>query len=496
MSTISDTRSTGQRRVSARLLFLTTMVSLLPQTRLAAAPAGTLDQLVSDFDAKLDRALQGHDLRHADLALALRPGAGVSDRLTEVLRTLIKGKLAAKGLRGWSDLLPTNHSAQPAAHGGGAPPRPEEQARGAGFELLLDLELLVVEGHLHLRGQLLRTDRSLWRDTLQPDRGAVSHLDANVRIDAEVRAFQSSPAAAAVRFTHHTYPLGRGEILALGAGDLDGDGRADLLALGPRTLEVLKPRSSGGFVAGPRLQLASPSAPLRSRRPLGTLVVMDRDRNGRAEVFTRTGELEQGAEIVFDGKSLVTRKALAGYPLAAAASGADLILGHPVPGLDLFGADALVFAPAGVPAWQKQLPATFYTLRTAMVSTKTGRQCYAGVVDGGGQLQIFSFVNEAPIALGPKVGVALDLADLDDDGALEVIASSAEGPEADDQLLVFRLVPSTGSATAQLRPLWRSPGLGGRVVDLTHGDFEGNGHLEVVAVIRDRTGAMSVVVLN
>jgi hypothetical protein len=455
-----------------------------------AAPAGTLDQLVHDLDAKVDLALKGRALKRCDLALALRAGPGVTPRLVQAVRSLVIGKLATKGLR--------SHGELPA----GLDPRARRKLAAAkGYELLLDLELLIVDGHLHVRGELLPVDRLLWRDMQQPERGALSHLHASVRVDAEVRAYLGAIAASNVRFSPRNVSLGKGEVLALAAADVDGDGRMEVLILFPRVVQVLRQRGgTGGFTTVFSVKLTAPLAAVRARRSQGALLAADLDGDGKVEVVARSGEMERAVELAYDGKTLTSRKELDGYPLATvpAAKGRGVVVGRVQPGLDLFSSVALP-GGAAVPEWSRSLPASFYALCVATVADKAGRRQYLGAVDSGGQLSL-SLVEPAapgvaterqPPLLSTRAGLAFDLVDLDDDGALEVVTSGTDGPDIEDQLAVYRLTRSN-----TLRLLWRSAGLGGQVVAVTHGDFDGNGKLEVVAAIRQRNGNVTLMVLN
>jgi hypothetical protein len=477
-------------RTMRRLALIALFALLLGGRDPQAAPAGTLDQLAHDLDAKIDLALKERALKRCDLALALRGGPGATPRLVQAVRSLVIGKLALKGLRSVGEL-----TAGQDARGR------RKLASAKGYELLLDLELLIVEGHLHSRGELVAVDRSLWRDLHQPDRGALSHLHASVRVDAEVRAYLGSIAASSVRFSPRNVPLGKGEALALGAADVDGDGRTELLVLFPRMIQVLRQRGgSGGFTPVFSIKLAASLAAVRARRPLGALVAADLDGDGKVEVVARSGELERAVELVYDGKTLTSRKEIEGYPLATlpAAKGRGLVVGRVQPGLDLFSSLALA-AGGAVPEWLRSPPSSFYALRVATVADKAGRRQYLGVVDGTGQLSLSLVEPAAPVAAGERqqpllsarAGVAFDLVDLDDDGALEVVTSGTDGPDVEDQLAVYRLTRSN-----TLRLLWRSAGLGGQVVAVTHGDFDGNGKLEVVAAIRQRSGNVTLMVLN
>ena len=467
-----------------RLSYLLLCALLLGgETTPSAAPAGTLDSLVQDLDGKVDLALQGRTLRRCDLALALGAGSGVTPRLVQAVRGLVVGRMTRKGLRTVGELPRDGDSRQR-----------RRRARAGGYELLLDLELLVVEGHLHVRGELAPVDRVLWRDIVQPDRGALSHLSASVRVDAEVRSYLGQPVASIVRFSPHSMPLGKDEALALAAGDVDGDGRTEVAVLHLRSLQLLRQRSGGGFATVHTAKLGQTAAASRPRRAHGSLLVGDVDGDGKNELLVRSSELERCVELAWDGRALVARRELDGFPLTAlpAAKGRAVVFGRMLPGQDLFSAAALTTLPplASVPEWQKGLPSSFYALRHGTVAARGGRQHYIAVVDGSGAFSVFLGDQGTPL-LTTRAGAAFDLVDLDDDGALEIIASGVEGPDVEDQIVVSRL-----TRAGQLRLVWRSAGLGGQVVDVAHGDLDGNGKLEVVALIRQRGGAVTLMVLN
>lgn len=466
-----------------------------------AAPAGTLDQLLADFDLRLDEALRRRTssdrlLRKQDLALRLLAGAGVSERLSQAVLRLLKGKLSSKGLRSYGEIEESTRAAL------------EKRARADGFELLLDLELLLVQGQLHLQGDLVATDRSLWRDTKSPDRGALSHLHASVRADAEVRAFQGSLGSTATRFAHQSFPYGRQEALALGAGDLDGDGRAELVLLTSRAVVVLRYKSSG-FTQLCSAELSGALATVRPRRALGTLIVHDLDGDKRAEVLARSSDFEEGQELAFDGKELNPRRQFQGYPLLLENVGGArgwLVAGASSPGQDLLSASLLRRLPLERPRagasrppeepreaeWQQGQATSLYALRGARVPGPRARS-YVASIDSTGQLSLFAEGSRTALLNLARVGVAADLCDLDDDGKLEVITTGADGPDGEDQINVQRLVqPASGGP--QLRSLWRSPPLGGQVTALAHGDLDGTGKLKLVAAVRQRGQLMLMVI--
>lgn len=170
----------------------------------------------------------------------------------------------------------------------------------------------------------------------------------------------------------------------------------------------------------------------------------------------------------------------------------ELILGEAADGQDLLLADRLVFKPAGsVPAWQKKLPATFYALKARTLASAKGPRSYIGLVSGAGHLYLSSGGEALRRVAWPRVGVGLDLLDLNDDGVLEAVVTSGGDQHEEDQVEVLRLKDG-----ARPRLLWRSSPVEGQVVDVTHGDFDGDGLMEVVCAVRVRGGDHLLMVLN
>jgi len=454
----------------------------LPQPG-AAGPAGTLDRLVEELDLRLDSAFRGRALSGDDLALALRRGQEASLELVDVVRKLLLGRLQRRGARSVAEIPVT-----------GSFDERRTRAGAEGFELLLDLELTAVEGYLHLRGLLVPTDRSLWRDAVQPQRGALHHVHARVRVDAEIRGYLGSLGSGSATFSPREYPLGRARVVALAVADLEGDGRNELVALEPHRAHVLRFRGrSAGFAPLNLTPLAPPWAQLWPRRPMGSLVVADLDRNNKAELLIRTSEMEQGAVYRLDGKQLAPSSQLAGYPLAVQGSGKQALqlLCQAVAGQDLFDAGTLA---GTLKIGPHTLPQAFYGLSMASTSRRSKQPAtYLAVVDDRGKLQLYLEGKADPVVVIDRVGVAFDLLDLDDDGAIEVVTTGGEDPGAGkDRIVIYRIDPGT----VVPRTLWRSANLEGLVTALGHGDLDGDGRLELVAALLQENGRSQLVVLN
>ena len=457
---------------------------------LAAAPrpaaggaSGTLDRLVADLDAKLGSALDGRDAGQLDFGLAMRGLGATPPRLVQVVAELLLPRLRARGLR----------SVARVPEGMEAGPR-RAWAAGRGMELLLELDVMMGGGYLHLVGGLRSCERNLWRDTLHPRPGLLNHLHASARVDAEVRAYLGVLAADRLRLSLAEHKQSGSAALALGAGDLDGDGRVELVALLPREVRVLRYLGRRkGFKLLARAPLQGDPASRRPRRAMGALVVTDLDGDRKAEVLVRSSEMARGAELRLVDRALSRQREFDGYPLAATSG--DALLCPAAPGKDLLaggGAGRLDSQQVRTPV--PGLPAEFYTYREASVPRKDGSPVgYSAVVDSAGRL-VLSRVDKgahARLTTLRRVGAAFHLADLTDDGTLEVIVSGAGSPEQEDRLMIHRLEgPKLSGA------VWSSAGLRGVVTALAHGALDGDGKLDLVAAVSGRRGGARLVVLQ
>jgi len=202
------------------------------------------------------------------------------------------------------------------------------------------------------------------------------------------------------------------------------------------------------------------------------------------------------------GKDLVTKGVLlTGYPLTAGPGKSTRLLAEAVPGLDLLDGTRLVtdLASAATPGptkkglVQRRLPAAFYSFKAVEVSRKKGgTQRHLGLVDAAGRLYLFAEQLTTPSLIQPGGGVAFDLADLDDDGSLEVVTSGTVAPSAGNDRIHVRRFLGKGLSGV----LWRSRRLGGLVTALTHGDLNGDGKLELVAAVSGKGGKISIMVLD
>lgn len=436
-------------------------------SRSLAAEAGTLDTLVGALLDRFDKAV-GEKWKRADLALVIRSAA--TDQLEGVVRRLMLGGLVERRRVRSCRLLRATSTAT------------NRQlaflARKKGHELLLILRVDQIAGHLHLKGELRVTRAHLWRDLLQRDRGSVHHLHASARIDAEIRAYLTPAAATNTsRYASRRLSWGRRHVLAIATGDLDGDGRSELVVLRPNVVEVMHV-VQGHVRVKASLNVIAPYAPVMSRRHMGSLQVVDADGDGRAEIYLKTNTFESGFVVTFDGKKLVQGPKMAGYPLSVEkATPPAAVLGQTAVGRDYFAPLLLSGLPSpeqhpSKPHLAKQSVA-FYDLKRLTIRTKNGATRWSALVDLTGRISLHRDLLGTEVAAQRSVGHAFDLLDLDDDGIVELALSSGSESRTEDTVALYKL------SGARLVRVWQSAKLEGRITAIGHGDLDGDGRIEL-----------------
>jgi hypothetical protein len=284
-------------------------------------------------------------------------------------------------------------------------------------------------------------------------------------------------------------------LLALAAGDLDGDNKAEVVALTEKHVVVLRPAARGlGEIT--RAALPADPAPIRPRDPVGTLVVSG------GEILARASTRGRGARWKLDGKTLREVAPLPAYPLCADVT-ADL-----VPGRNYFAGGAPVSlrgapAPGGPPVSlrpgapapggtgdERGFGAAFYITRCRDgIVDRTGRalRAQATVEPGGGvAIVLETRCGSRDTACTARrdvrvegAGVAIELDDVDHDGTIELITSGAGAPGDADAVAVW----SIGDAGVSKKPVFRR-GFSGGVVGLGSGDIDGDGDGDVIAAVR------------
>lgn len=290
------------------------------------------------------------------------------------------------------------------------------------------------------------------------------------RLLADAAATAPSPPPVAVPVTWKarrvaSFDFGAA-VLAAAAGDLDGDGRAELVVLTERAVVVLGP-GGRGLVERTRLAVPAEPASQRPRDPVGALAIARGERG--PELWARSSSAGRGARYRLVDGALREVAPVAGFPFCADREDAL------VPGRNF------VDDGAHPPFWTRRC-------RDDVVDGD-GRRLAAEVtvaIDGSLTALVTTRCPDggAPCPAARTVGldgagVAVEVDDVDRDGRLELITSAA-GPPGDADAVVVRRLGPTGLAG---KPVWRRAFSGG-IAALASGDVDGDGDRDVFAAVR------------
>lgn len=174
---------------------------------------------------------------------------------------------------------------------------------------LVYVQLEIVKGELRATADLYPVVSNGWERLRNPVPGPRAHAFASAPLDAEIRGFLAPVVLeqASVHKAKHD----EGDVLAIGCGDVDGDGGLELVTVTKARVSIGRLRGGKLVVhkSAPWSSLAS-RTPVPMRDPLAAVLVSPVPHRG--EIFV--GTTDRGG--VATDANLVTRRALTGIPVA------------------------------------------------------------------------------------------------------------------------------------------------------------------------------------
>jgi hypothetical protein len=445
--------------------------SATPMAPAPAAPAGT-GSIARSGPPSVERLVQ----LVLDDVLALKPEppvalhlSGVSPELQRSFGTLLASRLAA------AELGPVVLEAP-------SPDAAETLAREKGIRSLMRLTVSVQGGELSARGDLLGTWVNFWagRTPTRPEAPAASIARA-VEADAGALALAAitpmTPSSPSMAMSTGPRPVRlMGGVLVrleqapagLAAGDLDGDGKDEVIVLTDRAVSVF---ADDGRLLARREMDSLPLSSAPPREPFGLVAVIPQP----ARLAAWSARYAHGEVLVFDKAkgSLRPLGALDAAPLGANERGTF------TPGQTTFTPEVRLGEGRIL-----SVPAPFTT-----ASIVPPRMLFVHL-DGSASLYARP---TAPPAHIPGIGAGSALGDLDGDGTPELITTLPQLFPMPDMVRVY---PLAGDDPTSHGILWQSALPPGRALQVVTADLDGDRQREVLVGLWHLDGSGEVFLMR
>jgi hypothetical protein len=296
-------------------------------------------------------------------------------------------------------------------------------ARSAvGFaKTLIFVRASIALGDVRMTAELYSRAANVWERLRSPLDAVTRHAAAHAKIDSQTRALLTPLSLE--RLKVQRFRLDEDDVLAAACGDVDGDGRYQLLLVS-RSRVALGHLQDGGFA--PRRTVAwsdlAPRAAVPLREPLGSAVA------GEARILV--GSTDYGG-VALSG-DLAKKEQLAGIPVWGGRAPSCLLA---QPSAGAFDGAPIDCAPSRDPKPMLAVPAPRFDAFAAADIVGPGGDVRAlvAVREPSGRLKM-RWGDEASGIQG-SFGAELAVGDLDQDGFPEVVTTTGTGDAIDVQTL-------------------------------------------------------------
>jgi hypothetical protein len=405
-----------------RSLSLSLSITISITLSLSPAWARTVDRIADDLAEQAKAAGA-----RGDVGVVVRGG---TPKFASEIAALLKTRLEGRGFRSAQGLASSDLAA----------------AARAGIDLVVELEASVTKDGARVDGNVTAIGPQPWRD--EPT--ALVHLHAAAPLDGELRAYLAPDAGDPSRrpgpLRAHGAPIGDVALLALDVGDIDGDGRAEVVGATADEVLVWRWDAGGKWNLIQRLALRGRPAAVRPRADVATVAL-----EGGA-IAVRTSRLSEGVRLRW-----------------GQAEKGEGFQGFMVQGIGTCGLEA------GVDWFKECQPQVALPGRFWAAAGLRGGAAWAAV-DPDLTLWV-GRAGEPRAQTARGAGAQVAVAALERG---EVVATGDGGETgAADAIVVRAIAPG-------LPVVGRVDRLPGAVVAMGVGDADGDGRQEIVAAVRDR----------
>ena len=337
--------------------------------------------------------------------------------------------------------------------GGEATVRPERASLATASTLarkapsLLYLQPEIGAGQLRANADIYSTTRNVWDRARRPVPIPIAHGFATARIDGEVRSYLAPVPLVVGRIDRAS--IEEQDLVALSCGDIDDDGTLEIATLSRRRITLGRVRG-GRFVVLRTMSLRDVSgiASMPLREPVGGLAIVPAQGKSAAHLDVGITDRAHGVRLDAD---LRLERTIAGVPIAT--PWGDACVQFQGSTLTVSVVKCADVDPAVAPA-DIEVPLDAAAVASFVSPSGVVRVVSASRDPRTSELRLREGAQNASL---PRAGAQVALADLDQDGAPEIVSTLDALPRTPNGAVDDALVITTWHSDGVLRERSRLP---------------------------------------